>query len=106
MRGKSFLLLGLCAALVLTTVFASGCGEKAEPAAEGDAAAWKKLVSETDALAETRKNLAETEKVEYFDRQAALIQEMEDFSIKIHHIQLIVSSRHVKKPVEPRTRTP
>lgn len=79
MRGKRFLPLGLCAALVLTMVFASGCGEKAEPAAEGDAAEWKQLVSETDALAEMRKDLAETEKVEYFVKQTALIQEMETF---------------------------
>ena len=79
MRGKRFFPLGLCAALVLTMVFASGCGEKAEPAAEGDAAEWKQLVSETDALAEMRKDLAETEKVEYFVKQTALIQEMETF---------------------------
>ena len=79
MKGRGFLSWGLCAVLVLTMVIVSGCGDKGEPAAAGDAAEWNQMVSTAEALADMRKNIEESEKAEYFVKKLVLLQEMEDF---------------------------
>lgn len=79
MKEKRFLLLGLCAVLVLTITFASSCGDKAEPRIKGGETQWKELVSRTESYAEVWKNRSETRKEEVFVRKVVLMQEMDEF---------------------------
>lgn len=79
MVGKRVCTAALCAMLICTTLLAAGCSDKDEPTAKGTAQEWSQLVDEADDLAAMGEDLAESEELEYFVRQAVLLQQMKEF---------------------------